>query len=355
MDKLKRKVPIKNVLYMFSYIWDKVESQDFTNLDNKDDFDSANILSELFLNNVYQVIKKGLYKEYNEKEENIRGIKGKINFKDSINSMAFQNARAVCIYDELEENNLINQIIKTTALKLFRTNEITDTNKNKLNNILLYFNKVDVIDIKNNSFDIKFNRNNNYTYYLILVCKLINSLSMLSEDKGLYKFIDILDNDEFMANIFEMFIYKFYEWHLYKKSKMYDVSYQKILKWETFSGNTNILPIMKLDILLDGITEDQTLIIDTKYYSQFLASTQWGTDKLKTGNLYQMYTYLNHIDSDKKIRGMLLYPFNGERISEKYEIDVMNKNEMKKATLEVQTIDLSQKWQDIENTLLNLV
>ena len=42
-----RKVPIKNVLYMFSYIWDKADYIDFDNKDNNDDFENSNILTKL--------------------------------------------------------------------------------------------------------------------------------------------------------------------------------------------------------------------------------------------------------------------------------------------------------------------
>ena len=115
MNKISRKVPIKNILYMFSYIWDKAENIDFTYLNNNDDFDSSNILAKLFIENIKEIKKRGLYKEYKEKKEEIRGIKGKIDFKESINKMSLENAKAFCQYDELEENNLINRLIIPTV------------------------------------------------------------------------------------------------------------------------------------------------------------------------------------------------------------------------------------------------
>ena len=78
MERSNRKVPIKNVLYMFSYVWNKISFQEYTYLSDEDDFDSADILSKLFLLNVNTVLKRGLYKEYNEINEEIKGIKGKV-------------------------------------------------------------------------------------------------------------------------------------------------------------------------------------------------------------------------------------------------------------------------------------
>ena len=101
-----RKVPIKNILYMFSYIWDKAETIDFALKDNNDDFDSPNILAKLFIENIKDILKIGIYREYKAHTEEIKGIKGKIDFKESMNKLSFENAKAVCEYDNYDENYL---------------------------------------------------------------------------------------------------------------------------------------------------------------------------------------------------------------------------------------------------------
>ena len=353
MEKLNRKVPIKNVLYMFSYVWDKVSFQEYVNLNNEDDFDSANILSTLFLLNVNTILKRGLYKEYNEINEEIKGIRGKIDFKNSLNNLSFKNAKAFCYYDIFNENNIINKIIKTTALKLYKANGINEENRKKLNNVLLYFNQVDFIEIRSNTFDIKYNKNNLYTKYLINICELINNSLMLSEDKGSYKFINILDDDKKMQNIYELFIFKFYKYHLEKKQKTYSVNYQTQLEWDLFNGNNEILPKMRLDIMLKN--QDKIIIIDTKYYSDYLSSYRDGKATLLSGNMYQMYTYMNHINSNKSITGMLLYPLNSEFIDEKYTVKIIGDNEISDAKFRIRTIDLSKEWNEVENELLEII
>ena len=352
MSKKMRKVPIQNVFYMFSYIWEKVEYLDTKFLDNNDDFDSIDILSKLYLENVKYIMKKGIYKEYKEIKEEIKGIRGKIDFKDSLNNLSFDNAKAVCIYDELLENNLINQIIKTTAYKLYKTENINSNHKKELNNVLLYFNQVETINVTKKSFEnLKFNKNNYYIYYMILICELINDSLMLSENKGSFKFLDILDDDKKMQQIFELFVFKYYE----KKLKGYTVSYQKKLNWNMFNGNQNIVPEMRLDIYLEN--EEESIIIDTKYYPNFLKNSYYSDDKrtLISGNLYQMYTYLNHLNSSKKTKGILLYPYNGEEISEKYDINIMNQNNINDSILQIQTIDLSKNWREIEKELNSII
>lgn len=356
MEK-NRKVPIKNILYMFSYIWDKTEIIDFALKDNNDDFDSPNILAKLFIENIKDILKIGLYREYKSYTEEVKGIKGKLDFKESLNQLSFENAKAVCEYDNFNENNIINQIIKTTAYRLYKSNGIQEEYKRQLNNILLYFNNVQIVDITDKSFDIYFNRNNYYTYFTIMVCKLIKDCTMLSEDDGKYKFINILDDDKKMELIFELFIYKFYDIELKAE---YRVKSQQHLNWNLEKGQQEILPTMRMDTVLYGKHLNKTIIIDTKYYPDFMKKSFYSEEDKKTlisGNLYQMNAYMNNINTDDELIGILLYPmpYNENEISEKYDFDIVSKGVAKKAKLQIQTINLSNDWRKIKEELLNII
>jgi len=162
-----RKVPIENIFYMLSYIWGKSELIEDSYLNNDDDFESSDILASIFLKNISSYLKIGLYREYVTINEELKGVKGKVDFKNSINNLSFENAKAFCEYDDFQENNLINKIIKTTAYKLYNLDDVRQDLKNKINNVLLRFNNVDIIHLKDNSININFNRNNYYAYEII--------------------------------------------------------------------------------------------------------------------------------------------------------------------------------------------
>jgi len=357
MNSLNRKVPIKNVLYMYSYIWNEAQFFDFTDLNCKDDFDSINILSELFIINMHNIIKRGFYKEYINNVDEIRGIKGKILIKDSIKNLQFHKSSLICEYDEFSENNLINQILRTTAFKLYRTDGLNDINKKRINNILSYYNKVSIIDIDKHTFEIKFNKNNKYMLNIIRICELINNSLMLSEDNGKYRFINVLDDDKKMQAIFEMFICKFYDIELHS---IYNVKGQQRLNWNLLDGKQEILPEMRMDTVLEGKCNNKIIIIDTKYYPDFMKQGYYSGDDKKSlisGNLYQMNAYMNNINTQKELLGMLLYPmpYNENEISEKYSIDVVSNGQVKKAILQIQTVNLSNDWRMIKKELLEIV
>lgn len=349
----KFKVPIKNVLFMYSYIWDKVENKDYTTLSSDDDFESSNIFAELFLINIRKIIRRGLYREYISENDEINTVKGRIDFVSTINNQSLKKNKVFCTYDELEENNIYNQIIKFIAIRLYKSSDINETNKKNINRIILYFNQVKYKEISKDDFKkLSFNKSNYYYFFMMKICELIFNLQMLSEKNGKYMFYDLFDNDDNMNNIFELFIYKFYTHELPQK---YYVKYQSQLNWNVSGGNMSLLPIMKMDTLIKSNAE--TIILDTKYYKDYV-STNYDKEKLISNNMYQMVAYLNNINTDNYLRGILLYPlpFDSNPINEIYNVKVVSQYEgMIDAKIQFVTIDLSQDWRKISCDLLYII
>lgn len=349
----KFKVPIKNVLFMYSYIWDKVENSDYINLNSDDDFESPNIYVELFLLNIKKIIKRGLYKEYVQNNDSLNVIRGQIDFINTINSQSLKTGKIYCNYDEFEENNIFNQIIKYIAIRLYKTSDITYDNKKKLNRIILYFNKVDYIELNKNYFNnLYFNKSNNYYFWMIKICELIYNSQMLSETTGKYLFYDLFNTDDNMNVVFELFINKFYNYEL---SKEYKVKYQSVLNWDAVGNNVSLLPIMKLDTLI--ISKNETIIIDTKYYKNYYDTNFYSQKKLKSAHLYQMMAYLNNINCSNSLKGILLYPkpFDEDNINELYNVKVVSNNQSKDSTIQFISIDLSEDWRKIKKNLIAII
>lgn len=347
------KVPIKNALYMYSYVWDRKRRDELINLSGTDDFNFSDLYAELFLMNARKVIRKGLNREYISKNEAVPAVKGKINYIATITKQSMHNGKVVCEYEEYEENNILNQIIKYTAIQIYRSNGLTDIYKRKLRFIIGQLNGVEYKEIDRNDFkSIRLNRNNDYYFFLLKVCELILESRMLNEKDGTYSFYNIFEDDEKMHAIFELFIYKFYEYEL---TKHYKVRFQHQLNFNVEGGNLQLLPVMRMDTEILSDTED--IIIDTKYYADYI-KPNYGTDKLISANIYQMMAYLNNINTTKdRLRGILLYPmpYNAKEINEKYSLTILSNGQTKPATIEFITIDLSKDWKSIKNSLLSLL
>lgn len=349
----KFKVPIKNALFMYSYIWEKVGNRDYTNLSADDDFESSNIYAELFLINIKRILKSGLYKDYTLRCKETKFIKGRIDFISTINNQSLNYGKVYCNYNELGENNIFNQIIKSMAIRLYNSSDINAKNKKRINKIILYFNRVDYIEIKASSFkNLNFNKLNYYYFLMIKICELIFNAQMLSENTGEYKFYDLFNSDENMHNVFELFVNKFYQYELPKE---YKVKYQDVLRWNMTGGNNDLLPVMKIDTEI--ISSDETIILDTKYYKDY-GSTNSKKKKFISNNIYQLMSYLNNINVNNKLRGILLYPlpFNGKPINESYDTKVISRTKgVIDTKVQFVTIDLSKDWKDIAYDLLNII
>lgn len=67
----------------------------------------------------------------------------------------------------------------------------------------------------------------------------------------------------------------------------------------------------------------------------------------QSSNMYQLFTYLMHQPKHLKLRGILIYPFNGVHINEVY-------SHSEKMTMEIMTVDLSANWEDIFRRLTSI-
>ena len=100
---------------------------------------------------------------------------------------------------------------------------------------------------------------------------------------------------------------------------------------------------MYTDIVLE--TKDlkpnnpKQLIIDTKFYSNILSENS----SLNSGNLYQIYSYVNNSPFEGEIRGMLLYAALGEEINLDYKIG--------ERIIYIKTLNLNQDWREIDKRL----
>jgi len=78
------------------------------------------------------------------------------------------------------------------------------------------------------------------------------------------------------------------------------------IKWQIDNSITeedhSLLPIMLTDIVVENTSTKTQLIIDTKYYSQTLISSNWSElKKVRTAHLYQIYAYTHESTYDGQV------------------------------------------------------
>jgi len=337
-------IPIKNIYYLLSYAWNKLEEGSKMNLQEDDYSTSLNLFARVFDNILTIIIKRGLDRNYIAVKDKIRTIKGRIDFNSTIKTLSHLNKKYYCDFDNFSEDILTNQIIKAT-LRTLLNSDINSELKTHLKKKRLSFSSIKFIELNNTHFrKVTIDRNNAYYQFMILICKMIHENSVLDEGSGNRIFREFTGTDKQYAALFEAFVLNFYKRHV---SKKYKVKGSEIINWD-MEEKDPYFPLMRTDITLENRKTKKKTIIDTKFKENIFAYN-YDNPKFHSSNLYQMYAYVKNFNVEKNsdVEGMLLYPTTHTEIStEKY----IGGHKFK-----LQTINLNQDWSLIEKDLLSIV
>ncbi|WP_055666329.1 5-methylcytosine-specific restriction endonuclease system specificity protein McrC [Desnuesiella massiliensis] len=338
---MANEIPIRNIYYMLSYAYDVLKKGDNVNLSNEEFDNIYDLFGKILVTGLSLLIKRGFNREYICVSDELPVLRGKIAVNDTLKRQTFILGKLSCEYDELSPNVLFNQIIKASIITLINYKELDKQVKDQLIHINRYFQGIDVIRLQKSHFSgIRYHRNNRFYKLIIDICELIYDEVLVTSQKGETIFKDFI-RDSRMAALYEKFILNFY-----KKELSSIQVYSPIFQWEKDTDFEHIgesfLPVMRTDIVLQN--EKSQLIIDAKYYTNALQIRNVGdTKKLISGNLYQIYTYINNSTFTGEKAGMLIYPVVDT------ELDFVYSIQGKK--IYVKTLNLNTRWENIYGRL----
>lgn len=329
---------------MLSYAFQTLKEERYKKIGTEKFENTADLFSKILIIGVGRQIKQGLVKDYIKQTDTISSIRGKINISESINSQSFIKKQLCCTYDEFSLNCYLNQIIKST-MNLLLKSDITRENKKNLKKLLMYFSEVNLIDVKNINWKIRFDRNNQTYRMIIGICYLTINGLLQTQIGGNSKLMDFLDNQS-MHRLYEKFILNYY---IKEHPEIKSSSSQ--IKWQLDDNNDFMLPKMQSDVYLEH--ENKILIIDAKYYSH-TTQKHFDSNTIHSGNLYQIFTYVKNKQEELQgksidVSGMLLYARTNETIQPDNDY-LMSGNK-----ISVKTLDLNQEFDIIKGQLDSIV
>ncbi|MCT7911220.1 McrC family protein [Arcobacter lacus] len=285
-------------IYMLMYAYDvKLSNEQIASCANQK-HTILEVFVQMFAINFLNELKKGLYKEYLTKQDNLPVLKGKYLINENL-KYNFTKNKIYCEYDEFSENNSLNQFFLYAVKYLQKF--VKD--KKLLKQCELIFDEVKYKSVDINRVEtINFNRLNVRfkTSFEIALLLLRQSIPLFNKDKKSFAFL-------FDMNVlFEKFIARMV--------KELDNN-AKIQNSDNFGDLT-----LKPDIIL------KNQIIDTKYKKLNSLEDIKQSDKL------QAFSYgINY----KVENVMLLYPKHLDNV--KYDL-VLGKERI--VNLKIRTIDL---------------
>lgn len=337
-----KNILINNIYHMLSYAFQTLNQEQYEDVATESFDEMYDLLAAILSKGIGLQIKQGLYREYVNQVEELKSLRGKIDMPETIKRMLACQRVLVCDFDELSDNNQLNQILKSTVLLLLHHAKVKTGYKDDLKKKLRYFSNVDTLELTSVKWSsIRFQRNNQTYRMLISICQLIVEGMLITTDKGDYRLASFVDEQR-MCRLYEKFILEYYNKHFTDLT----VSASQI-PWDLDDGIRTMLPVMQSDIHLQK--GNKVLIIDAKYYSH-TTQTQFDKHTIHSGNLYQIFTYVKNEDYSFKdepheVAGMILYAKTEEGIQPD------NKFMMHGNRISVKTLDLNRPFAEIAQQL----
>ena len=345
---MSQHIPIQNIYYLFCYAWDRFEESKVVDVGGVDSPELVDLLAIVLSSGLKRLIRMGIDRGYVVVKEDSSVLRGRVNINQSMR-LKFQRALKLhCEFDEFQLDILTNQILKATTTRLLRVASIDSKVARELRTLSRVFDSVSELKLSKQIFrQVQIHRNNAFYDFLMKVCELLYDTTLPEKGGDVYRFFDILRDEDKMAMVFENFVRNFLkleqnEFSVSSVNMNWDAKYDE--------GQPEILPQMELDIHL--AKKNKRIIIDTKYYFEAL---QFGRYKktIRSPNLYQLFSYLKNSEAREPAsaysdaEGILLYPAVGNKI--KFGATIQGHH------VRVLTVNLDQPWQQIRSDLLTMV
>ena len=348
-------IPIQNLYYLLCYAWGLPEQRDWVTVEAKSCPAVVDLFSRLLTKGADMLLKRGIAKEYRTNEEEIPGIKGKLELAQTLKQNRYREGRTICTLDELTGDILLNQIVYTTMYRLLGDKELDKNVHMDLRRTLRRFPKVEIIQLDRSVFnDVRLNRNNRFYRLILNVCGLLYERLLPEQDRpGEYKFLDFTRDEDKMNSIFESFLLNFYRQEC---AQEYPIVKRSIIHFQLTAleaDDEDVLPEMITDVTLDNPESGKRIILDAKYYKEMLSTRFETAKKLRRDHISQITSYVNN-QEDKDIpytlstKGIMVYPktgiqeetFNYSQGSHQYRFC---------------TVDLAQDWHLIHQRLRDII
>ena len=334
-------IPIKNVYYMLTYAFDELRKKQYDDIDKEDFENIQDLFAEILYRGMSMQLKQGLHREYVLRNDSLSTLRGKLDIVGTIANKIKQRPQLACEFDELSENNIFNQILKTTAAILIREKSVKPGHKRQLRNLMPFFENVQEI----NPFTIQWNtfryQRSNQTYRMLMnICYFVLDGMLLTTESGQYRMATF--SEDHLFRLYEKFVLEFFRRHYPRLSAHPDQ-----ISWNIDLEQTpsiEFLPTMQTDITLHK--GNKTLIIDTKCYRHMMQQ-QYDKQTIRSAHLYQIFTYVKNLDKENtgNVSGMLLYARTREEIEPDLNVIIGGNRIM------ARTLDLNCDFQNIRGQL----
>ena len=340
-------IPVRNIYYLLCYAWDHVREGETVDLGSEEFGGMVDLFAKVLNEGVARLISRGLDRDYLTVQEDIRGLKGKLDLATTVKRNLLLNGKTRCSFDELSYDVPQNRILKATLRQLTMVTGLDPVHRQRAGRLYRKMDAVSDVVLRPRMFrTVRIHRNNRFYSFLVHLCKIIYDNVLVNQEEGMATFYDFRENEQQMGLLFQQFVKAFCE-----RETDCVVSAPKI-DWfgaDRSESDVRHLPGMQTDIVLRSA--GRTVIVDTKFYKNPL-DRRWEGRRVHSGNLYQIFSYVTNwragtVEEGPEAEGWLLYAAVEGGFD--YRFELMGKR------IRACSVDLGQGWRGIERELKELV
>jgi 5-methylcytosine-specific restriction enzyme subunit McrC len=255
-----------NLFYMLSFLKDEkfflYDPEVVIEIKEGENF--FDILGRLFLNELEEIFRRGIYKKYVRKEENIAFLRGKLCITGQVTNDIRKRAKFHCSYEDLTYDNQENRIVLRAThllIPLIRFNE--DIKRSLMRYSQLLREEVSLVDLTYEDCNrIQFSKLNEHYESIIQFAKVIlQHYFIRSVHVGASRGFNFIVN---MNKVYEDFITALIEEVIEEGAEFKDFAAEKQERFDSLVKEKRI--ITRPDVILrQKNKKDYPVIIDAKY------------------------------------------------------------------------------------------
>jgi len=347
-------IPIKNLWFLLSYAHNLAEFSSQLPVAIADEDDIPELLGRLLVWLVERRIRRNLTRAYQTREARLTRVRGRIDLVQTLCSDELRQGRIICRFEEPTADTPRNQLVRyalTHAATIVGETNLSHRCfqlASELGRLGVSYRRPARSEMAREQIG----RNDAEDRALLAISGLVLDPRLPTEEAGNSYLARLRRDDRMLPYIFEKAVAGFYAHQL--PAREWWVRPQKQLDWPIHaptSGLRPLLPGMQADLVIDSRLTDRRIVIDTKFKT-ILRSNQFGSEKFRSGDIYQVFTYLRTQTGvgdrhAEHAEGTLLHPSVGEHVDESCTVQGHR--------LRFTTVDLGSEIATICATLRSLV
>lgn len=313
--RLIGRIPVRNIWLLFLYASNlaRFHGQHTAAVEEAPDFPS--LVARLLCYAVDRRLRRNLSRGYQSRQEVLTRVRGRIDILETFSGDLLSKGMIACRFEEFTFDTPRNRLVRA-ALDALSSRVDDSLLSHECARLAGDLGRQGVGGLKPSravmSAD-RMGRHDADDLLMVTLAKLVFNLVLPTEDEGGHAVTCVEKDAVLVRQLFEKAIGNFYAAEL--TAHGWEVFQGKRLAWQiedATAGIAAILPGMTSDIILDHSALDRRVVIDTKFTSVF-GSSQHREAVLKSGYIYQLYTYLRsqeRRDDARSLRaaGMFIHP-----------------------------------------------